>query len=351
MEKNEFKHHHLTPRVYMKAWRHNPEKESKKARVYLVNKSNEGPPKSTSTKDFASIDDYHTIKAGFIIAEEKECELFFKPLDKYDVFYNESNIRNPKELNSIFRDFKEWIIKDGDRIVSEEEKADLKSQISQIHEKSIEIEWNIKYEFDWEQIRKSILDNLPEDTSVTSIKAIDREKFIRFMVSLEWRGSSLPPLVQDILNTFSQVLDVFTNAIIPEEDRLFPFLETMYDEMLHNYRLKAYKDFLQEKGKIWSEAELYINQGHIEFMIAPEDAEFLASDNPVCRVYDTEERMHYLFPVTPKILCAVRKNGPLDTYSISHITKDQVIRYNHELKDNADKVYFMKEQDLQLYFG
>lgn len=351
MKKTEAKYHHLTPRVYMKAWRHNPDKESKKAKVYIVDKQINGMPKSKSTKKFAGIDDYHTIKAGFVIAEEKECELFFRPLAKYNIFYSKNNVSNPKELNNIFRFFEDWIIKDGDRIISEEEKADLKSQISQIHVKTIEIEWNDKYEIDWDQIRKSIVDNLPEDVSVDSIPAIAREKFIRFMVSLEWRGSSFHPLVQDILNVLPQFRDLLEPVIIPEEDRLFPFLKTMYDELLHNYRLKAYKAFLQEKGNIWLETELYINQGHIRFMIAPEDAEFLTSDNPVCRVTDVEGRIHYLFPVTPKILCTVRINGPLDTYSISHITKDEVIRYNHELKANADKVYFMKEQDLQLYFG
>lgn len=355
------KYHHLTPQVYMRAWKHNESNED--SRVYCIEKNEENSLGiSKRTSKFAGINNYHTIKAGYMIATEQNCNLFFEPIRNYTVMLEDKVIKDPIELNEKFNRFEDWIIKKENQVISKQERSDLKKEISSIHVKTIEEQWSNQYENYWHDIRKSIINHIPEDISVSSIPAISREDLIRFMVSLEWRTKPYHPILvqaleQKIGDNPELIKKLYGKEInlktiqIPESERHFPFLETLFDEYAHNYVLKKYSEFLKQDGVIWIEAQTFIEKMHVNLKIAPEDGEFLTSDNPVCRFVNDKGLMEYVFPITPKILCSLYYKDEHDTYSISRINKTDVILYNNVLKENCHKHYFIREQKKELYFG
>jgi len=174
------------------------------------------------------------------------------------------------------------------------------------------------------------------------------------MVSMEWRTIPYHPLLQKSLDKVmnKKILAVdFKSINIPEAERLYPFLETAYDEFAHSFILKLYRQFHDGKGFIMDEAMKIFNDLCIVLFIAPSDGEFATSDNPVCRFTNMKEEIEYIFPINPKIACLVFKGGTKEAYPLKRLTKDGLIYYNNKLKDNCNKGYIFREQNQAIYFG
>ncbi|MFC5651388.1 DUF4238 domain-containing protein [Paenibacillus solisilvae] len=337
-------YHHLTPRVYMKPWYH------KENFLYVVKKGVDDLGTAVNTKKkFAGIDDYHTIRAGYLVATEEECAVFFSPLKDFKVYIEGDCIEDNKFMNAHFNDYKNWTIryKNGN-IVSPELKEELRAKILGHQKKDIEVNWNLKYEKYWHSIRDTILKTLENNTTAETIPAINREMLIRFFVSLKWRSLPYPRVILEITD---EIYASCKNIPIPNSERLLPFLETAYDELMHNHILSLFRKYLNETGAIWNEARFYIDNSTIELLIAPSDSEFISSDNSVCSFFTNPEgRTEFIFPLTPNVLCAIRK-GLTDKYLINRLTKNGVTWYNNHLKINCYQGYFLRRQNREIYFG
>lgn len=346
-------YHHLTPQTYMRAWKHG------NSSIYVVEKGKNDLGESKSTKGFAGIDNYHSIRAGSLIHTDEDCKAFFKPLENHTVEIDGKIVKNPSDLNKMFFEFNKWTIKksNGD-MVSEQEKILLKNSILLITKKDIEVEWNRQYENSWnsmnQQITNAIFINANSVTQTHLMKAIKRDDLIKFMVSLEWRTKPYHPVLQysldNALRNNSLEID-FKSIQIPENERLYPFLETLYDEYAHSYILKLFREFLDGKGIMMNEAKKFINESSIVFYIAPENGEFVTSDNPVCRFTNSTGKIEYIFPLNPKVACSVLKGNQKDYYVLSYLSKDKLVYYNNKLKNNCNNGYIIREQNRKLYFG
>ncbi|MGV6975502.1 DUF4238 domain-containing protein [Bacillus toyonensis] len=348
------KYHHLIPRVYMKAWRHGD------LSIYVVEKGKSDLGTEKNMRNFGGINNYHSIRAGSLYASSDDCADFFKPLQNYSVEIDGEIVEDLYDLNMKFVEFDEWIIKDSNgKEVTKKVKNTLKNTIRSITKKDIEVGWDKQYENHWDKINKQIThDILLKANSLTEKhlmkETIDRKDLIKFMVSIEWRTNLYHPEIQETLDKAlrknSYGID-FKSILIPEKERLYPFLETLYDEYAHSIILKFYREFLDGTGPIMEEAQKLINTAGIVFRLAPKDGEFITSDNPVCRFTNTEGKPEIIFPLTPKIACSIYLDSAPGYYVLDDINKDELVRYNNTLKDNCKEGYIIREQNRKLYFG
>lgn len=338
-------YHHLIPQTYMREWKHG------KSSVYLVDKGTKNFGVEKSTKRFGGIDHYHSLRAGSPFRTEEDCKRFFKPLEDYIVEIDHIVINSTLEMNNRFYEFDIWVISHTNGgLVSETEKKALKNKIQSIHVRDIEVGWNLKYENYWNSIVTDISKEVYENSTAQKITAIRRDDLIKFMVSLEWRTKPYHPRLSEALDFFCNNIFDFKSIHIPENERLYPFLETAYDEMAHSYILKLFREFLNEGGPIKIEAKTIIDELCTELFLAPAGFEFLTSDNPVCRFTNCEGTTEYIFPLTPKIACRVSRGDNQSDYFLKEISKEELFYYNNKLKDNCYKAYILREQNLALYF-
>lgn len=344
--------HHLVPQTYMRGWKHG------KSSVYFIEKNDENIDQdwTRNTKRLAGIDHFYSRRAGALFRSKKDCKKFFKPLSGYRVIFKNQTLTHPLELNDNFLDYDQWGIYTLNEIkVSEEEKQSLKIEILNIHVRDIEAGWDYHYENFWNSIVKDLLVELVRNRNSSSIRAVRRSELIKFMVSLEWRTSPSHPVFMEICEKLLNLVDLsfLKEMKIPEDNRLYSFLDTEYKEYIHNILLKYYFEFLNNRGPIIVEANKIIDELTVELLIAPMDAEFITSDNPVCRLQDSADRTEYIFPINNKVLCAIRKNSskiPTDFYRVSYLNKNAVYYYNEALRKNCTEGYILKENNLSLYF-
>lgn len=341
-------YHHLTPQTYMKSWKHG------KSSIYVVKKGIDDLGGEKNTKGFAGINDYHTIRVGSLSGNEEDYKSFFELLEGYMVELDGNNLKDPIDMNLNFYRFNEWSICDlkGD-VVSDEVKRSLRKTILSITRKDIEVNWSQQYENDWNRTHDAIASAV-SSTDNHLLNAVKRDDLIKFMVSIEWRSKPYHPVLQDALDVAlrGDLLGIdFRSIEIPEEERLLPFLETVYDEYAHSYILKLYRQFLNGEGAIMAEIEKFVNESTLVFLKAPPNGEFITSDNPVCRFLNSEGKIEYIFPVDPYIACAVVRGKHKNHFIVRDLTKDELVDYNNRLKDNCNEGYILRVQDREIYFG
>lgn len=344
-------YHHLVPQTYMRSWKHG------KSSIYFVKKGEDNLGESKSTKKIGGMDNYHSIQAGSLNATKLEYDRFFKViLDSYTAKVENRVLYSSEEMNNRFYDFDNWVIIDkAGKEISETQKINIENEIKSNYDKTIEEKWNILYEANWNNIKSSIVKTVSDKANSIIFPDIMRNELIKFMVSLEWRTKPYHPVFQESWarvkeNSVSSLLETTS---IPEEDRSFPFITTLEEEFTHYYLLNQFKKLFEGKGNIMKEIDILTKNAYIEFLIAPKDKEFLTSDNPVCRFYNQDKKLEYIFPVCPNIACRVlnaKDNQLEDKYSILHINKKKMIEYNNKLKENCWKGYILRVQNHSLYF-
>ncbi|MCU5380264.1 DUF4238 domain-containing protein [Bacillus cereus] len=341
-------YHHLVPQTYMKSWKHG------KSSIYIVKKEEGGVGESKSTLKFGGINHYHSFSAGSLFRTEEDCDEFFKPLENYTVKIDGKVLDSTVDMNNLFYKFDAWSIsKENGEVVNETEQKILKKEILSIHVRDIELGWDRKYENYWNSTNQLISYEIFSNIPAQLVVAAKKEDLIKFMVSMEWRTKPYHPVLRQSLETImsESYSGIDFKAIdITEDERQYPFLKTWYDMFAHNYILKLYREFLDGKGKIMDEAREIIDNLCIVMYIAPSDGEFITSDNPVCRFTNEDGEVEYIFPINPKISCAVMKGRSLDSYPVKYLSKDGLVYYNNKLKDNSNEFYILREQDLTLYF-
>ncbi|HDR4391983.1 TPA: DUF4238 domain-containing protein [Bacillus cereus] len=344
-------YHHLASQTYLKGWKHGD------SSVYYIEKNdvNINGNWTRNTRRLAGIENFFSRRAGAFSANLTDCQKFFKPLKNYTVKYKDKTLINPIELNKHFNLYDEWKIYDSSfNEISISDKKRLKNIIKDIHIRDIEVGWSRLHENNWPSIRNDILNVISSNPKATRIPSVRKDEFINFMVSLEWRTEPTHPVLEESFKSVEAMPLVKSamNEIIPEDERLYPFLETPKEEFLHNMLLKYYHKFLNDNGPIYQEAQEIIQKMNIELLIAENSSEFITSDNPVCRFINGDGLLEYIFPITPQVACAVRKGNPYDgnNYSVVYLKKEEVFKYNQKLKDNCFNGYILHRPSLTYYF-
>jgi hypothetical protein len=345
------KFHHLASQTYLKGWKHGD------SSVYYIEKNDVSINGNwnRNTKKLAGIENFFSKKAGIFSQTLSDCEKYFKPLKGYKVEFHDRILKDSLEMNNFFNSYDEWNIYDSNsKIVSKEEKEKFKSQINNIHIKNIEVGWDRLYENNWPNVQNDILNAVSSNKGALKIPSVKREELVNFMVSLEWRTKPTHPILQDTYEkiVLSLGIEKFLKISIPEHQRIYPFIDSDNEFWVHSILLRYYYEFLNNNGPIYIEAQEIIKKMNINLLIAENGSEFITSDNPVCRFLNSDDAIEYIFPITPKVACAVRRGNPYDgsNYYLNYLEKDKVFNYNQKLKNNSYKGYILRQPSLSYYF-
>lgn len=363
MSNNNSKYHHLIPKVSMKKWVY--EGNSVWGINYLTGF---GEPRNRD--NFGGIHHYHTIRPGSYFVSDEQAKTFFSSLEGYTVFFTDederqgNSVSDPRELNSAYPTFNEWIIKHpSGKVVGKKAKNRLKKEIDSHKDLSIETGWDYQYEDKWNRVLDNIANDLEKaassDMPFHIVQFSDLGQLIMFMVSLKWRTLPFPKELQEIMDDrwSKNPEDGIDKKMvtIPKEERTFSYLETVYDERAHNTILWLFKSFLNNQGPIYDEAQHVLENFSAILYQAPEDKEFLTSDNPVCHYQDDNGKMNYYFPITPKLAFKFGekpKDGSIaQSYVVSQASEEELFSFNKRMKENCHEVYIMKGDHPSRYFG
>lgn len=338
----------MTPQTYMRRWQH------KKSTVFTVPKNISGVGEPQKTHDIAGIDYFYSFRAGSLGLQTFEAKRIFEPLKNYKIIIDNIEITNPLELNNKFYDYHNWtILHPSGGTISTKEKQALKNQILSSHLPDLEEKWCKKFEKSWNNIVDSITHKIENNGNNYFMKDYYRKELINFMVSMEWRTLPLHPTLQKELDNLLVLLGIDENlkAIrYDEQNRIYPFIETAYEEQVHAILLNQYRQLMKGEGIIMAEANKFAEKLTTVLLLTPTHKEFITSDNPVCRYLNKEGKLEYIFPITPKLACKLERGGPIDKYLLRNLSEKETVAINHQLKNNCHKFYILREQNQSLYF-
>lgn len=347
---------HFVPNTYLKGWQHRDSSiyyiDKKENQIDFTNKNY-----SKDTRKIFRIDNFYSRRVGALFQSKEDCNKYFAPLKLhgYTVKINGEEIIDTIKLNNNFYNYDKWDIYDNrNNLVSNDDKESLKDEIKSIHIRDLEEAWNQLYENNWPSVRNDILTEINKNSGADKIKSIRREELVGFMVSIKWRTVSAPQILED---SFNKIVESFglkelLNNPISDEDKMYPFITTFGEEMLHNYLLSKFYDLFNKKGPIYGEIQNICNNANLELLIPEAGYEFITSDNPICIFQNNKKETEYVFPITPELACAVRKGNPVDKehYFLSTLNKDEVFAYNEQIKKHCNMGYILRQSSLIPYF-
>ncbi|MFJ7890399.1 DUF4238 domain-containing protein [Lysinibacillus xylanilyticus] len=348
--------HHLVPNTYLKGWAVNG------STVYFIEKDEKdidftSKDYGRNTERLGRINHFYSRRAGALFRDKNDCDMYFEPIKKhsYRVKIDGIEINDTIELNDKFYLFDNWEIINGtNNLITKELKDSLKKEILAIHNSSLEEGWSRLVENDWPSVRNDLLSAVSKETG-DIMTAVRKKDLVKFMVSMDWRTIPAPEPLLSLYNSFVQVLGIkdLLDSTIDEEDKMYPFIDTFNEEMLHNFLLKQFDKFFNEKGPIFLAAEKIYNEMVIELLVPPSGSEFITSDNPIFMYKDKDGKAEYMLPISPNLACAVRNAGEVEdikNYYLTKLDKDQVYEYNETIKNNCNKWYILSQKSLKPYF-
>lgn len=320
------KYHHLIPQTYMKSWCY-----SNKS-IYIVNKESLGQVTPRNIESIAGIRYYHTIKAGMPCCNQFDTELIFRATKDYIIKFRGNLVSDTMELNKIYSQFNDWEITRLDGSMAN--RKALKNTIDSEAVTDIETLWSKLYENDWGSMLKKI-NQIILGTSENTVREFDKKYLMEFFVALDWRSFATNNIYN---NLYEHIGDEFLlkSMEIPKGERIYPFLETMYDELYHCSLLNKYRDFLNGTGMMFEYALKAIEYTSFHFYIATGNTTFITSDNPSF-IFTREDGLHLgVLPISPRILMIKGRNSNKEkVFYVSKVTDDIVKKYNKLILDSA----------------
>lgn len=320
------KYHHLVPRAYMKPWISG----SHTLQVEYMDCPGEIKPKNIDK--IGGITDYYSIMAGMLICTEQDAEKIFSEALKYKVSLNDSVLSSPLDLNNHFLDFDKWIISRADGSVVRKKR--IKREIQKVKIRDIEINWNGKYETKWGNVVKKIESNVVGAQN-GQIEAFDKEFLMKFFTALDWRGFTGNRSFED---AFGNLMGIFQEEEISEDDRILPCLTTTVAEIRHCLLLKYYRQFFEDSGPIYKMAMENLAKTNFHFLVSRSSEQFITCDSPAFLHQRVDGFIEGLLPITPNVLMLQGRCDDTtytDHFYVTHINDEQVEVYNQAIRSNA----------------
>src|SRR5690606_5255817 len=135
--------------------------------------------------------------------------------------------------------------------------------------------------------------------------------------------------------------------------RYLSIVSTIGEYYLHEIILKNFYKFFHNKGPIYEAyAHIYRNMD-IELLVPESGYEFITSDNPIKTFKNSNNKIEYIFPITPVLACTVRNNRKdfdIKKYRVTTYPKDKVFILNNNIKNSCYRGYILRQADLKIYF-
>ena len=319
------KRHHLVPRTYLSSWEHG------QGTLYI--KYKDGTFMERNKNKIAYITDFHSITVDMPICTKEDTDIIFECLTDYIVEYHGERIIDTLELNKIYYDFENWNVtrKNGTPV----SKKKLKNDIESVKIRDIEALWGTKYENGWNELKEKIeKEVLSAHTDI--ITAFDKESLMKFYTAMDWRGFKNNAQLNDVFNLICNNVLKFNEIKIPEHERNLSTIENVSDDLKHNYLLKQYREFFDDKGVIYQNVMANMKHTSFHFLVTDGADTFITSDNPAFVFENSEGKLQGIMPITPRILLIQGKDTDKDdTYCITHVSGDMVKFYNDIIWNNS----------------
>ncbi|MFP3391766.1 DUF4238 domain-containing protein [Brevibacillus sp. SIMBA_040] len=325
------KYHHLIPQTYLKSWCYSGNS------LYMNSKHDMKTSEPRNTASIFGEDHYHSIKVGMPICTEDDLTKIFSPLDGIRVECEGKTLTTLRDYNKFFTDFDDWNLfyPNGPK-VPKGARNKIKHEISNCKILDIEEAWSSKYENGWNTLLNKIKQEVLQGKDM-KIAKFYKEELMKFVVSLNWRSYTSNEILTEELHSLNNIVDM-KGIEIPVEERDRHKSVTVFDDLMHNYLLKKFREFLNEKGVMYSHALRCIRELTIRFYFAGGKVRFLTSDNPSFQYFDKNGFRHHIMPVCPEILISFEKNNPItDNYYVEIIDDETVHQYNSLIVSNSDQ--------------
>lgn len=348
--------HHLIPQTYMRGWGTKIEVEAgeKRTMVYVYSKENGSVGELQNTNHLAYIDYFYSFLPGTWVNSKEDNEYLFKSLQSYIVQIDNIEVTDAEEYNRRFYDFDNWTVLTPDReVLKDTEKSNLKKQIMDEYLFEIENLWSEQHENDWNTVVKQLRHLSQVKPRKGYVNALSRNELLEFIATLLWRTEKIHPDFQFVFDFLTQAVDIYDilkHEEVHYEKSIYAFAKTAYDEAIHDFMLKYYRDFFKHNGPIFKELSLLINNYSIRLLKAPLNKEFITSDYPVLICNGQNGLREYFFPISPNIACQLAYGGSKDKYRVLQLTEEDMIQLNQRFKENCHKFYIQKSLDCSLYF-
>lgn len=330
------KKHHLVPRNYLRPWCH------KKDTIYALDKETKDITPKNINNHYEKLN-FHSLKAGMPILTEGDMEKIFEPLNGHEIYFEENKLKDLKNLNDNYYAFDNWIIEREGRVISKKDKNIIKSDIDNERILDIEQGWDRKYENRWSGFRDDLLLDRVLKAPNSSIDIVCKGYLMRFIIGMNWRGFSGN---EDFNKVYNDIKDIFglENIEVPYGDRNKKYLCTMDKEIENDLLLKYYREFLNDKGPIYTMAKEYIRLMTIKFYVVTEKLEFVTSDNPSFIMNGETGKNVHMMAVSPKVLASIGRDiDKSNKYFIEDLNDEKVKEMNNIICENAKTDIIMTE--------
>lgn len=347
---NVAKNQHLIPRCYMKAWKYNSGDDPKvwvfdKSTSYceLTPENSDWTLKSFSTRDIMTKNGFHDIKAGFPYMPDEALHEIYDDILQFDVVCDGQKLCSPELLNKNFYKFDMWEIKDpSGSMLTEGEKAKLKTYFAESRWTYVETEWAYTYENNWWQFIQTVENKIKQDYSnrnistKSTITQIELDTLFKYCTIYNWRSIASNEIFNSIYDSLP--LDELKNVIIPEAERTHKYDITVYDQLKHASIVKAFVDYLQsDSGKMKIIASAFAQKMSPLFLMTDVNNPFITSDVPSFTRDREDGFKDVLFVATPT-LAVIYVRGNYGEFMVKELSKDEVLEYNKSIAKYGTKL-------------
>lgn len=334
-------YHHLIPQTYMKPWCFSGKT------VFAYDKRT-GCWDERNIENICGINYYHSIRANSLYFTQDALEKIFGFLSIYNISYNGVSLNTLEDMHHNYQYYDEWEIRyPKGALVSKKKRNIFKTQIQQAKFNDVEEQWSEKFENGWETLIREIELVLLAIKNRVPIK-LTRHAFselVKYYVMFEWRGFGGNLEYSDAFNKIDKIFP-FSSVEIPEEERTLPIYSNVLEEMKHNLLIKYFDLFQDGKGVIQTYKQILEDNCTAVFLIAPQDSNFLTSDNPCFRFKNENDEMVPFFVALPQLAIILPKKDSEspNEYCINELSLDEMKYYNKQILVNSKNLILNNSQ-------
>lgn len=338
---NVAKNQHLIPQTYMRNWCYSGDS------VWTINKRDNIPQMCTrNIEKINSISFHHDIKAGDLFTTSSSLEYIFGFLDDYEISFEGTKLDH-NSMNKNYLDFDQWDIYEPDgKPINRTERNIIKDTLQKSRYTFIETEWSKQYENSWSMFITEI------ERKVISMKAggeeylsnFDMEMLMKYLIMFDWRSKSGNSILNEILDSFCEVIPEFQMHEIQNKDRIHKEDKTFIEEIRNAFRRKAYYDFLNCTGTMKTYVDSYLEHLTFAFCLTDISNPFITSDNPAFMFTNKNNWKEHVLVALPTLLLTTCRADKKGAFIVSNLSTEEVLYYNQVIANNGELLILLNDK-------
>lgn len=325
--------HHLIPQTYMEPWCFSGNT------IWTFNKDT-GEWKDRNIEKICRIKFFHSIRANSTYVTAEALREIWAHLDNYQIFLDGEPLDTYEKRHLAYHSFDNWEIlnPDGSR-VKKSKRNYIKTQLQDARDNSIEEQWNIQFENGWLDIITVIRQALGDIQEGKPIMLTSRaaSELMKYIVMFDWRGFSGNKELNEAFAWLDSLLP-FSEADIPQAERVLPMCDNALIDARHNFLLKQFDEFQTGRGVMYRQQKVWEERYTFIFLIPPQGHSFISSDNPCFRYMDSNGYTEPFFVALPQLAIILARKDPNapNAYAIRELTESELAECNSQIYFHAN---------------